>query len=129
MKKIRYRTLEDLRPLIRVGKYRLGPHATQHAKCEGFTEKDMIGTLLYGRELMRYHEDERLLVLGYIQLKSDIQIPLHVVIEYSTPRRVDIVTAFIPKDAHRVISRTRLAEMLRYDQHKPRSQIVGQALS
>ncbi len=129
MKKPKSRSLEELRPLIRMGKYRLGPHAAQHAKCEGFTEKDMVGTLLYGRELIRYYEDERLLALGYIRLKSDIQIPLHVIIEFSIPRRVDIVTAFIPRDAHRVISRTRLAEMLRYDRHQPRSQIVGQALS
>lgn len=129
MKRPKYRTLEELRPLIKMGKYRLGPHATQHAKCEGFTEKDMVATLLFGKELLRYHEDERLLVLGYIRPTPDVSIPLHVIIEYSATRRVDIVTAFIPKEAHRVISRTRLAEMLRHDRHQPRSRVVGQVVS
>lgn len=129
MKRFKLRTLEELRPLVRSGKYRLGAHATQHAKCEGFTEKDVVNTILYGRELLRYHEDERLLILGYIRPRPDVNIPLHVVIEYSVPRRVDVVTAFIPKDAYRVISRTRLAEILRYDRHRAESRWLRGAAS
>ncbi len=44
-----------------------------------------------------------------------VRIPLHVVMEYSTPRWVDVVTAFMPEEPHRVMSRTRLAQHLRYD--------------
>jgi len=38
-----------------------------------------------------------------------------VVLEYRKPRFVDIVTAFIPREPHRVYSRARLALLLRFD--------------
>jgi len=47
------RSLEELRPFVRDGRYRLGPHATRHAIAEGFTERDVVMTLLHGRELAR----------------------------------------------------------------------------
>ncbi len=116
----RVRTLPDLRPLVREGRYRICPHASRHAACEGFTERDIVAVLLYGRELLRYLEDERLLALGFIHPSPEVAIPLHVVAEYKKPRWVDIVTAYIPEEAHRVVSRARLAEMLRYDRHAHR---------
>ncbi len=122
---LRRRTLDDLRPLVRHGQYRICPHAAKHAACEGFTENDIVGTILYGRELMRYWQDARLLVLGMIPASAEVQIPLHVVLEYARPRWVDVVTAFIPVNPHRVMSRSRLAELLRYDRHEPRSKVVG----
>ena len=120
--KRRVRTLLDLQPLVKEGYYRVGPHAQRHASCEGFAEKDMVAAALYGRELTRYLEDERLLALGYIVVSPVVKIPLHVVLEYSTPRRVDFVTAYIPEKAHRAVSRARLAEMLRYDKPPTRRQ-------
>ena len=121
----RRRTLQDLLPHVREGRYRIGGHAVRHATCEGFTEGDIVGALLYGRELVRYLDDERLLVLGYIAVGPSVRIPLHVVLEYRRARWVDVVTAFIPADPHRVVSRARLAEMLRYDGHEPRGRRVG----
>ena len=123
--RLRKRTLSDLQPLVRDGRYRIGPHASKHATCEGFTEQDILAAVYYGRELMRYVQDERLLVLGFIRPSPEVHIPLHVVLEYSTPRWVDVVTAFIPMEPHRVVSRTRLAEALRYDRHVPASRWVG----
>ena len=114
------RTLLDLRPLVREGQYRLGPHAKRHAATEGFTEHDVVATVLHGRELARYLHDERLLVMGWVPVSPSVRIALHVVLEYRTPRWVDVVTAFIPTDPHRAISRTRLAELLRHDAHEPR---------
>lgn len=125
MSRPKVRTLEELRPHIKAGRYRIGAHATKHAHCEGFTEHDIVTALLYGKELLRYCQDARLLALGYICPSPTVQIPLHVVVEYAKPRWVDIVTAFIPQEAHRVVSRTRLAEMLRHDQHEVRSRLVG----
>lgn len=118
----RVRTLSELRPLVRGGHYRIGPHALRHASCEGFSEKDIVAAALYGQELVRYLEDERLLALGYICPSPDVKIPLHVVLEYRRTRWVDVVTAYIPERAHRAVSRTRLAEMLRYDQVPTRRQ-------
>lgn len=121
----RRRALDDLRPLVRDGRYRIGRHADRHAKTEGFTERDIVATVLHGRELIRYLEDERLLVLGWLPVSAEVRLPLHVVLEFSRPRFVDVVTAFIPKDAHRVPSRARLAEVLRWDGHEVRREVVG----
>ncbi len=125
-KRPKVRTLSDLQPLVRAGRYRICSHAAKHAACEGFTEKDMVAALLYGRELLRYVQDERLLVLGFIQPSPAVRIPLHVVVEYAKPRHVDVVTAFIPAEAHRVVSRARLAELLRYDREDRRVRRVGE---
>lgn len=109
------RTLDDLRPIVRDGRYRLAPHAVRHAHTEGFDEHDVVMTLLHGRELARYLDDHRLLVLGWLPVSPAVRLPLHVVAAYDRPRWVDVVTAFVPRDPHRVISRSRLAELLRYD--------------
>lgn len=122
--RLRVRTLDDLRPLVQEGRYRVGPHAHRHAACEGFAEKDMVAAALYGQELVRYLEDERLLALGYICPSPEVKIPLHVVLEYARPRWVDIVTAYIPVKAHSPVSRTRLAELLRYDHPPTRRQAL-----
>lgn len=124
-RKPKVRTLKDLQPLVKEGKYRIGPHAHNHALSEGFNESDMVGSILYGKELMRYLLDERILVLGQISPSPTVKIPLHVVLEYSKPRWVDIVTAFVPKRPHRPVSRGRLAEMLRYDKHEPELKVTG----
>lgn len=123
----RRRTLEELRPLVRAGLYRIGPHAARHAACEGFTERDVVDAMLFGRELVRYFHDERLLVLGYVVVSPTVKIPLHVVVEHRRPRFVDVVTAFIPSEPHRPVSRRRLAEILRYDAAEPRARRVGPA--
>lgn len=123
----RRRNLADLRPLVKQGHYRIASHAVKHAACEGFTERDIVATVLYGRELMRYPLDERLLVLGWLPVSSAVKIPLHVVLEYRKPRWVDVVTAFIPADPHRVVSRARLAEALRHDRHEPEQRTVGRS--
>jgi hypothetical protein len=120
------RALEELRPLVRDGRFRVGPHAVRHAAAEGFTERDIVATVLHGRELVRYLEDERLLVLGWLPVSAQVKLPLHVVLEFARPRFVEVVTAFIPRDPHRAPSRARLAEVLRWDGHEPRVEIEGQ---
>ncbi len=109
------RRLEDLLPHIKAGRYRLGPHVAKHMLQEGFTEWDVLRALEWGRELAIYPEDQRMLVLGYMVFPPRLRLPLHVVLEYATPRYVTLVTAFIPKDPYRVYSRTRLAALLRFD--------------
>jgi hypothetical protein len=120
------RVLEQLRPLIREGRYRIGSHANKHAVCEGFSEQDMVEVMLTGNELLHYWQDKRLLVLGYIKLSASVKIPLHVVLEYAKPRWVDIVTAFIPEEPHQITSRARLAELSRHDRHEKKVRRVGQ---
>ncbi len=124
--KAKGRVLEQLRPLVREGRYRIGSHANKHAMCEGFSEQDMVEVMLAGNELLHYWQDKRLLVLGYIELSASVKIPLHVVMEYTKPRWVDIVTAFIPEEPHQITSRTRLAELSRHDRHEKAVRRVGQ---
>ncbi len=102
------RSLFDLQDLIWAGRYSIKPHAARHAITEGFTEADIVATLERGREIAVYPEDSRMLVLGYICV-STIKIPLHVVLDYSLYRWLDVVTAFIPENPYRVISRERVA--------------------
>ncbi|MFD3004993.1 DUF4258 domain-containing protein [Thermus tengchongensis] len=109
------RRLADLLPHLREGRYRLGPHVAKHMLQEGFTELDVLRALEWGRELAIYPEDQRMLVLGYMVFPPRLKLPLHVVLEYATPRHVDIVTAFIPKEPYRVYSRARLAAIVRFD--------------
>ena len=54
-KRIRKRTLEDLRPLVRKGAYRVGPHAARHAQCEGFFERDIGGSCLIRQRTFALH--------------------------------------------------------------------------
>ena len=112
---MKLRRLSDLVPYVREGRYRIGPHVARHMRAEGFTELDVVRAIEYGRELAVYPEDARMLVLGYIVVSPRLKLPLHVVLEYRKPRFVDIVTAFIPKEPHRVYSRARLALLVRFD--------------
>ncbi len=111
----KYRRLAELVPLVREGRYRIGPHVARHMRAEGFTELDVVRAIEYGRELAVYPEDARMLVLGYIVVSPRLKLPLHVVLEYARPRFLDVVTAFIPNEPHRVYSRARLAALLRFD--------------
>ena len=71
-------------------------------------------------------------MLGWLPAGRSVRLPLHVVAEYARPRWVDVVTAFIPRDPHRVLSRRRLAELLRPHPDDPRelqAVRVGQAVA
>lgn len=102
-------SLIDLQDLIWHGRYSVKAHAARHARAEGFTETDIVHVLENGRELAVYPEDSRMLILGYISFSRQLHIPLHVVIDYSPYRWLDIVTAYIPDQPYRVVSRERVA--------------------
>jgi Domain of unknown function (DUF4258) len=117
------RRLEDLQDLIWGGRYSVKPHASRHARAEGFTEADIVETLLNGRELAVYPEDNRMLLLGYICVSQNLKIPLHVVVDYSPYRWVDVVTAFIPDQPYRVVSRERVAILVQ--QHDRSERVIN----
>lgn len=111
-----------LREAVLSGQYQLCAHAIQHARAEGFLEADVTQVLQSGRVRAVYPEDKRWLVAGYFEAQR-IRLPLHVVVEvkeartpFGTTEFLDVVTAFIPKNPHHIISRARLAVMLRYDE-------------
>lgn len=113
--KRKIRRLEELLPHLKEGRYRIGPHVAKHMIQEGFTELDVLQAVEWGRELAVYAEDERMLVLGYMVIPPRLKLPLHVVLEYKNPRWVDVVTAFIPREPHRIYSRARVAALVRFD--------------
>ena len=115
VKGAKIRRLEELLTHLKEGRYRIGPHVAKHMIQEGFTELDVIQATQWGRELAVYPEDQRMLVLGYMAFPPRLRLPLHVVLEYAQPRWVDIVTAFIPREPHRVYSRARVAALVCFD--------------
>lgn len=109
-----------LRDAVYDGKYSVCPHATRHARAEGFLEHDIIQVLVAGRVRAVYPEDSRWLVCGYFEA-CGVALPLHVVVEHQRDGHLDVVTAFVPKHPHHIISRARLAVMLRYDDEQIRT--------
>lgn len=118
------RAHQRLRDLVFEGDYDIKSHATQHARAEGFLEQDIIYVLDTGRVRAVYPEDRRMLVCGYFEAHG-FTLPLHVVVEmHGDGQWMDIVTAFVPKHPHHVVSRSRLALMLRWDQQKTETKVV-----
>ncbi len=109
-----------LREAVYDGRYHLCPHAIGHARAEGFLEHDIMNVLLSGRVRAVYPEDRRWLVCGYFEA-CGVALPLHVVVQHARDGHLDIVTAFVPKHPHHIISRARLAVMLRYDDERIRA--------
>lgn len=104
-----------LRDAVWDSRYTICPHAVGHARAEGFLEQDIVSVLLSGRVRAVYPEDRRYLVCGYFEAHG-FQLPLHVVVELSESGKwLDVVTAFVPKHPHHIVSRARLAVMLRWD--------------
>ncbi|UBV44031.1 DUF4258 domain-containing protein [Deinococcus taeanensis] len=109
-----------LRDAVYDGRYHLCSHAIGHARAEGFLEHDVLNVLLTGRVRAVYTQERRWLVCGYFEA-CGVALPLHVVAEPQRDGHVDIVTAFVPKHPHHIISRARLAVMLRYDDEQVRA--------
>ncbi|MFB0639017.1 DUF4258 domain-containing protein [Deinococcus radiodurans] len=114
------RALRQLRDAVYDSRYHVCPHAVQHARAEGFMESDIMDVLLTGRVRAVYPEDHRWLVCGYFEAHG-IRLPLHVAVQHYRDGHIDIVTAFVPKNPHHIISRARLALLVRYDDEQVRS--------
>jgi hypothetical protein len=113
-----------MREAVYEGRYHICAHAVGHARAEGFLEHDIMAVLLAGRVRAVYPDERRWLVAGYFEA-CGVALPLHVVVEVHAERGpggpsdfLDVVTAFVPRHPHHIISRARLAVMLRYDDEK-----------
>lgn len=114
------RAHERLRDAVLFSRFEVKSHAIGHARAEGFLEHDIIEVLMRGRVRAVYPEERRWLVCGYFEA-CRVKLPLHVVVEHHADGWMDIVTAFVPKNPHHIISRQRLAVMLRYDEEQIRA--------
>jgi hypothetical protein len=119
------RALERLRAAMWEGRYAILEHAQCHARAEGFAERDVIWVLQTGRVRAIYPEEDRWLVGGEFAV-AGLRLPLHVVVDFDIQDGwIDVVTAFIPKQPYQIVSRGRLALMLRHDQSDLRAKLVG----
>ncbi len=109
-----------LRDAVYDARYHLCPHAIGHARAEGFLEHDIIQVLVAGRVRAGYPQDRRGVVCGFFE-SCGVALPLHVVVEHGPDGYLDVVTAFVPKHPHHILSRARLAVMLRYDDEQIRT--------
>ena len=107
-----------LRDLVYDGHYHVCLHAVGHARAEGFLEPDIVNVLVSGRVRAVYPQERRFLVCGFFE-SGGIRLPLHVVSQMFEDG-LDVVTAFIPKHPHHIISRARLAVLLRWDDEQLR---------
>jgi hypothetical protein len=90
--------LARIKALIEAKKYRVRLHAVRHMIEEGFSEEDIIKTLIgKSRILEDYQSEFRCLVSGYFKMSEKVRSPLHIVCDYSSDEVVDIVTAYIPQ--------------------------------
>jgi hypothetical protein len=90
--------LEDIKRLIKCGKYRIRIHAIRHMIEEGFNEEDIIEAVTgRGKILEDYPDEFRCLILGRFHFTDRAISPLHIVCEYPRNDLVDIVTAYIPQ--------------------------------
>jgi len=90
--------LEKIRVLVGAGRYRIRLHAVRHMIEEGFDEGNVLEAVGGGSRILEvYSHEMRWLLLGYFTLGESVRQPLHVVCDYSHPRVVDIVTAYLPQ--------------------------------
>jgi|UPI00068D7816 hypothetical protein len=109
------RAHQTLRDVMWEGRYDICEHAVQHARAQGFLEPDIVQVLHTGRIRAVYPQDRRWLVMGYFQ-SVNLKLPLHVVVDFHHKDHwIDVVTAYVPKNPHQILSRSRVAVMLRFD--------------
>ena len=95
--------LEYIRALTEAGHYLVKNHATRHMFAEGFSVNDAIAALTGKlRVLERYPDEARCLVIGYFQMSATVRVPLHIVVEHSSPDEIEIITAYIPQKPWRL---------------------------
>ena len=87
------RTIQDH---VRQGYYLVKAHAYHHFLKEGFTPEHVEAAILSGEIIEEYPRQNRALVCGKAVLDARTTVYLHVVCEFHSERRIDIVTAYIP---------------------------------
>jgi hypothetical protein len=85
--------IDQIRRLIRRGRFAVIDHAVTEGLKDGITVADMLQTICNGKIIERYPERDRCLISG----SSASGLPIHVVIDFSARYMVDIITTYIPQ--------------------------------
>jgi Domain of unknown function (DUF4258) len=85
--------IDAIRALIRKDNFSVTDHALTEGFKDGISVADMLQAILTGKIIERYPGRKRCLVYGH----NTAAIPVHVVIDFSAGRSVDIVTTYVPQ--------------------------------
>jgi len=85
--------IEGIRSLIRQGAFSVTEHAITEGFKDGIAVSDMVRVVMTGMIVEDYPKRHRCLVFG----RNADGLPVHVVVEFSDKRTVDIVTTYIPQ--------------------------------
>lgn len=85
--------IDGIRAFIRKGNFFVTDHALTEGFKDGISVADMLHVIQTGKIIERYPDRGRCLIYG----RSADAIPVHVVIDFSAGRSVDIVTTYIPQ--------------------------------
>jgi hypothetical protein len=85
--------ITKIRKKIKAGDFNIVDHALTEAFKDGISINDILACINTGKIIESYPERKRCLIFSLVQL----DIPLHVAVEYSTDEdEVDIITVYIP---------------------------------
>lgn len=85
-------TIDEIRAKIKAGQFSITDHALTESFKDGVTITDILYCLDHGKIIEEYPHRKRCLIYGRLVNK----VPLHVVIDYSWEKEIDIVTVYIP---------------------------------
>lgn len=82
-----------IRASIRKGNFFVTDHALTEGFKDGISVANMLHVIQTGKIIEQYPDRRRCLVYG----RNADEIPVHVVVDFSAGRSVDIVTTYIPQ--------------------------------
>ena len=85
--------INAIRASIRKGSFFVTDHALTEGFKDGISVADMLRVIQTGKIIERYPGRRRCLVYGH----NVAAIPVHVVVDFSAERSVDIVTTYVPQ--------------------------------
>lgn len=85
--------IEAIRACIRKGNFYVTDHTLTEGFKDGISVADMLRVIEAGKIIERYPARRRCLIYGH----NAAAIPVHVVVDFSAGRAVDIVTTYIPQ--------------------------------
>jgi len=83
--------LVTIRKMVKAGAFNIVDHALTEAFKDGISVNDIISCINHGKIIETYLDRKRCLIF----LMLNIDIPLHVVVDFSS-EELDITTAYIP---------------------------------
>jgi hypothetical protein len=85
--------IDGIRAFIQKGNFYVTDHALTEGFKDGISVADMLHVIQTGKIIERYIDRGRCLIYG----RNADEIPVHVVVDFSAGRSVDIVTTYIPQ--------------------------------